>query len=75
MSWNYRVVVKTYPDGTKTYGIHEVYYTARGKTRTCTVDEVSPHGETLRELKSDFSMMRKALSAPVLDYKTLKEPK
>jgi hypothetical protein len=70
MSWNYRVMVRTWPGGEKTYGIYEVYYDKRSKAEASTVEGMSPYGDTLAELKADFALMKKAFSAPVLDYKT-----
>jgi len=67
--WDYRVMVRTWPTGEKTYGIHEVYYSKGGKVKGWTVEEMGPHGDTMAELRKDLARMRKALSAPVLKYK------
>ena len=68
MSWNYRVIRRTHERGPDTFGIHEVYYDNEDKPNACTVDPVSPYGETLEELKSDLDRMWKALEKPALDY-------
>ena len=69
--WNFRVIRKEidYPNGTKyvTFGIYEVYYT-EGKPTACTMEMMSPHGETLDELKQDIEWYQLALSKPVLDF-------
>ena len=76
MSWNYRVMVRTWPGGEKTYGIYEVYYNGNGgRAKASTVEAMAPHGESLAELKADFALMKKAFSAPVLDWETRKEVK
>lgn len=67
MSWNYRVV-KHIDKGEMWYAIHEAYYNKAGDIYAISTDEMSPHGETIKELKSDFRMMQKALNAPILDY-------
>ena len=67
MSWNYRIIKRTYPNSVEIYAIHEVYYTS-GDARATTVQPCWPQGETLEELKEDFEWYRKALEKPVLDY-------
>lgn len=63
MTWNYRVM--TMNNGA-TYTIHEVYYDEEGKPRSYTVDPIDPCGESLKDLKTELSWMRKALSKPIL---------
>ena len=60
--WNYRVVEK---DGF--YGIHEAYYDD-DKPTSITQNEMSPHGETLDELKDDVKKHLEALDKPILHY-------
>ena len=62
MSWQYQII-KT-KNG---YQICEVYYT-KGKP-TMWTDEVSPSGETLKELKEDFKLYRQAFKRPILEVK------
>ena len=33
MTWNYRVIKRTYPDGTEIFAIHEVYYNEDGEPK------------------------------------------
>jgi hypothetical protein len=71
MSWNYRVVRRVYQvDGREEfqYGIHEVYYDDDHVPTSCTVDPVSPHGDTEDELAQDMRYFASALEKPVLDY-------
>ncbi len=63
MTWNYRIVFKD--DG---YAIHEVYYDSEGEPTACTVQAVSPFGETVMELRQDARAYMTALGRPVLKY-------
>jgi hypothetical protein len=53
-----------------TLGIYEVYYNTRDRIKGWTKDAMDPHGNTLKELSSDLAFMKRALTAPILDYKT-----
>jgi len=71
MSWNYRVVRKVHRvDGREEfqYGIHEVYYDDDHVPTSCTVDPVTPYGDTEDELAQDMRYFASALEKPVLDY-------
>lgn len=73
MTWNYRVVRKTFKtdEGTEghSYGVHEVYYNEDGHTpKLCTKNSIEPYGETEEELVAQFKTMAKAFNKPVLDY-------
>ena len=71
MSWNYRVVKRTFTtdQGVETvFGIHEVYYDGDGKPKMCTVDSVGIVGDAFEELKEVLSMFAGAFEKPVLDY-------
>ena len=48
------------------YEIHEVYYDSLGRPEYRTEKRVSPYGESLTELKSEFEMMRAAFDKPAL---------
>lgn len=67
MSWNYRVVHKTYTetDGTFThiYGIHEYY----SDPITWTDDAVEVESETVEGLRWVLEHMLKALDEPVIE--------
>ena len=63
MSWRYRVFRSDLEDEVS-YSIHEVYTTDDGINWT--TDEMSPRGETLKELADDLERMRRALYEPVL---------
>tara|TARA_R110002096_G_scaffold359594_1_gene552501 strand:- start:1449 stop:1727 length:279 start_codon:yes stop_codon:yes gene_type:complete len=68
--WNFRVIRKETDHSSGkyvTFGIYEVYYT-EGKPTACTMEMMSPHGETLDELKQDIEWYQLALSKPVLDF-------
>lgn len=63
--WNYRVVEK---DGY--YGMHEAFYDEKDKKpHSITQNEMSPHGDTLNELKDDLQKFLEALEKPILHYK------
>jgi hypothetical protein len=71
MSWNYRVVRKVLSDAGHTtiqYGIHEVYYDDDHVPTSCTVNPVTPYGESEEELAQDVRRYTSALEKPVLDY-------
>ena len=71
LSWNYRVLSRKDSDDMKTFAIHEVYYDEEGTPTSCTLEAVSPMGETLEELQADMQYYNKALENPVLDYDTI----
>jgi len=81
MTWNHRVVKKTYTllEGTDNeftedqYGIHEAYCDENGKVFGITKEPVSPTGETVDELKQSLEWMKNALDAPILDYDNIPE--
>ena len=77
MSWNYRVLrqVELGPDGKEMiyYGIHEVYYNSAGVPTTCSINPMSPFGETFEELVSDLRYFSEALEKPVLDFDSIGE--
>ena len=72
MSWNYRVIRKTYilPDDTEreSYAIHEVYYDNLSNAKAVSANALAPLGRTIDELKADLEMYMLALDKPVLDY-------
>lgn len=74
MHWNHRVVRKETPNKFRedeieiSYEIHEVYYNEDGEPRSCTVDGISPYGETIEELKETLERMLNASTQPVLEY-------
>lgn len=65
--WDYRVVKQTF-DGEDVFAVHEVYYEDDGKPHMMSEDEVSPHGESLKEFKSDWKAYLDAKEQPVLTY-------
>ena len=68
MSWNYRVVKRTYCCEETWYQIHEAYYNSNGEITAITEKPVDPAGLTMDELKESLEWMQKALEKPVLDY-------
>jgi hypothetical protein len=71
MTWNYRVIVRrNIPlEGEDSYALSEVFYGKRGKIEGWTEPGMSPHGSTLKELRSDMRLMRLSLQQPVLEVK------
>lgn len=66
MTWNHRVIRRTYPSGEVFFGIHEVFTDSEGIS--CTVDPVEVAGESIEELRQTLTWMFNALAKPVLDY-------
>jgi hypothetical protein len=58
---------------TISYGIHEVYYNSAGVPTTCSINPMSPYGETFEELVSDLRYFSEALEKPVLDFDSIGE--
>jgi len=73
--WNYRVMRRKHVSDYHTYGIYEVYYTAKDKPNFWSEDPLPPIGDSLKELKDDFKLYKRALDKPVLDFETGKEIK
>ena len=77
MTWNYRVIVRSWPpspsyDGNEEeYGIYEVYYNEDGDVELITEVSVLPFGETLEELRADFDLQLKAFDLPALKYEDI----
>lgn len=67
MSWNYRVRKTKHKNGEVSFEIIECYYAKKGnKIIARSVDAISPHGETLEELRNDLNYMLAALKKPVV---------
>jgi len=78
VSWNYRVVRRTYWTwGARldqyTYAIHEAYYGADGKITALTENPVGALSDGERSLAQVLDMMAEALSKPVVDFDTREE--
>ena len=76
MSWNYRVIRKTYKKKEtlleeECFNIHEVYYDKEGYIISLTKNPVSVGAESLEGLEWVLSKMKEALDKPVLDYEEL----
>jgi hypothetical protein len=72
VSWNHRVIKKTYKQGEETthgYEIHEVYYDKDGRIDGWTEQPVNPYGDTVEELHADLAYFLNALDKPVLEIK------
>jgi hypothetical protein len=76
VSWNYRVCKSRFdkfdpklhsPEDEFSFSIHEVYYNDKGEITFTSVDEMSPHGTSADELKSDMTLMMRAFDKDVLD--------
>lgn len=70
MTWNYRIM-KRQIGSFVSYDVHEVYYNADGSIKAWTENSIKPSGETIEELKEDFSMQLRAFEKPILDYDQL----
>ena len=69
MTWNYRVIMKTYKtlsgEEEIEFGIYEAYYD-KDKVTSWSANPVAIYGETLEELKQVYKMYGLALSKPIL---------
>ena len=66
MSWNYRVMRFTDPDGTHVFAVHEVYYDTAGRVSGWSADAGHPQGETFKELTEDAAKYQRAFGPHVL---------
>lgn len=71
MSWNYRIVRLTEPDGTHYYEIREAYY-KDGVARSITATGARPGGACLTELRKDLTLMEAAFNQAPLDERQFK---
>ena len=73
-SWNYRVVVREFEDGTESeYAIHEAHYDDDG-VMFVTQNPVGVMSETLDGLAKEVEWIARALEAPPLSYKEYRVP-
>lgn len=81
MSWNHRVVRRTYShahrDDTILYQIHEVYYNEDGHLTISSITEepIRIMEETVDDLRKTVERLTKCLEYPIIDYDTLEEIK
>lgn len=72
MTWNYRVLRRTFVEGEDVkeyYGIHEVYYDDEGKPEACTTEAISiDYFEDFGAVQWAVDKITEALALPVLDY-------
>ena len=74
MTWDYRVmrrVTKVNGKRDVSFGIYEIFFDEKGKLEGWTEDSVEPHGDTLKDLKTDLKWMTQAFNKPILDYNKL----
>jgi hypothetical protein len=64
--WNYRVIKRKLPDGTHSFGIHEVYYNVKNEIEMYSENPEQIVGETLKELHETCEHMAASLYKPVL---------
>jgi hypothetical protein len=67
MTFNYRVIRKTYASGETDYAIHEVYYNDKYDIESWSEDAICAIGDDLSELNTDVHRMLSALTKPVLE--------
>lgn len=65
-TWNYRVIVYDDNWADPAYGIHEVYYNARGKITSWTERPMGVSGFSKKELLQELKHMKSALDKPFL---------
>lgn len=67
MSWNHRVIKKTYqPSGEESYGIHEVYYNENGEIYAYTEEPIRIACETPEALREYIQWCLNACDKPIL---------
>lgn len=70
MSWNYRVVREEHPVGDQiheSWSIREVHYREDGTISGWTAKPCHPGGDDKAELVTDYHMMARAFTLPVVD--------
>lgn len=72
MTWNYRIIKKSL-SGKSTFEVHEVYYRPDGSIQGWTENSIIPTGDTVEDLKKDFSRQLLAFEAEVLDADELEK--
>ena len=65
--WNYRILVREYEEE-NVFSIHEVHYENNDKPILHSVDGINPQGDSIKNLKMDISLMKKAFKKPILYY-------
>ena len=74
MTWNYRIVRHRLSQPNEFhYQVHEVYYDGDGNVELISEFSVSPYGESVVDLISDYAKMAEAFKKPVIDYETREE--
>jgi len=71
MTWDHRIIKRTYPDAADTpvlYGIHEVYYNADGTIWSYTKEPVQMQEECVDDLYQSLKWMMKCLDKEILVY-------
>ena len=70
MSWNYRVVSKTYPNGEIELHIHEAYYKSKRhkKPNSITENPVTVGTDSIKGMRWILKMMSEALKKTILKY-------
>jgi len=73
MTWNYRIIKKTFADNDAAqYEIHEVYYEGNSISGW-TQNSVNPSGASVAELREDIRYFLQAFKRPVLEEKIIDE--
>lgn len=77
MSWNHRVVRRTYPnthmDDSIVYEIHECYYREDGTIEGLTQEPIRIVEESMDDLRKTIQRLTQCLEKPIIDYDTLQE--
>lgn len=68
MSWNYRIMKRTYENGEEEFGLYEVYYDENGQPNGWSADARPITAESLEGLKWVQEKFAEALEKPVLLY-------
>ncbi|AZZ97567.1 hypothetical protein CWB99_14745 [Pseudoalteromonas rubra] len=72
--WNYRVIYcEASKDAPEQYQVHAVEYNENGKAVNWSETGESPYGQSIDDLKADFTRLQTAFDKPVL--KVIRKPR
>ena len=69
--WNYRLVRRKHPDGSRSYAVHEAYYDEAGRIWAVTENPAEVFGTTLKEARGDSRAIARAFRLPILAWERL----
>lgn len=67
--WNHRMTVELV-EGEELWGVRELYYDVDDNVVGWTAETVTPHGETVEELRADLARFHATAEKPAFDVDT-----